>query len=346
VSGARRGAIVAGGVRGEAPLAALELARSAGWPVLADALSGLRCGPPDRANVVAHYDLLLRVQRFADEHRPDLVIRVGDTPTSKPLRAWLAGCEQVVLDPDRAWHEPTREAGTLVAAGPELLGALAAHAAAADGGWLESWQRADRTVLPALVATPDPFEPRVWGAAADAAPEDATLWVASSMPIRDVEAFLPSMAKRLRVLSNRGANGIDGMASSALGAALAGPGRTLLLTGDLALLHDLGGLMAARRLGAELTIVCANNGGGGIFDHLPVAASADPDAYERHIATPSGIELERVAALADLPHVLAASSADVEEAVRGGPALIEVRTDRARNLELHRDLRARVEAAL
>jgi 2-succinyl-5-enolpyruvyl-6-hydroxy-3-cyclohexene-1-carboxylate synthase len=346
VAGSRRGAIVAGSARGEAPLTVLDFARRAGWPVLADPLSGLRCGPPDRANVIAHYDLLLRVERFAGAQRPDLVIRVGDAPTSKPLRAWLAGAEQIVLDPDRAWHEPTREAGTIVPAGPELLAALAGEVTAADGGWLEAWQRADRLVLPELVATPDPFEPKVWAAAADAAPEGAVLWVASSMPVRDVEAYLPSMAKRLRVLANRGANGIDGTVSSAIGAAIGTGAPSILLTGDLALIHDVGGVMAARRLPAELTIVCANNGGGGIFDHLPVAASADPAAYEEHVITPSGVEIERVAALADMPYTRAESLDDLAAAIQRGPGLIEVPTDRATGLERHRDLRARVEAAL
>ena len=346
VRAARRGAIVAGSIRGEAPIAALELARLAGWPVLADPLSGLRCGPADRGNVVAHYDLLLRAEGFAEAHRPDLVIRVGDTPTSKPLRAWLAGAEQVVLDPDRAWHEPTREAGMIVAGGPELLPPLGESVAAAEADWVEGWQRADRAVLPELAQTPFPFEPRVWAAVADAAPADSVLWVASSMPIRDVEAYLPSMAKPLRVLANRGANGIDGMVSSALGAALGSGRPAFLLTGDLALLHDAGGAMASARLPAELTIVCANNGGGGIFDHLPVAGSADPDAYSEHILTPSGIEISRVADLAGMRYSRAESLDELTAAIGAGPGLVEVPTDRALNVATHRDLRARIAAAL
>jgi 2-succinyl-5-enolpyruvyl-6-hydroxy-3-cyclohexene-1-carboxylate synthase len=133
--------------------------------------------------------------------------------------------------------------------------------------------------------------------------------------------------------------------SSAAGAALACDGRTYLLTGDLALLHDVGGLIAARRLGAELTIVCVNNGGGGIFDFLPVAQAADAALYEEYIATPSGIDLERVAALADLPHTLAKTPDEVRAAV-AGPGLVEVRTDRATNVALHRDVYARVSEQL
>ena len=158
------------------------------------------------------------------------------------------------------------------------------------------------------------------------------------MPIRDVEAFLPSSRKPLRFLSNRGANGIDGTVSSAAGAALASGRPTLLLTGELALLHDVGGLLAARRAGAELSIVCANNGGGGIFDFLPVAGAANPELYEQHIATPAGVDLERVAAMADMPYRLVASAGEIG----AEPGLTEIRTDRAQNAAEHRALYARV----
>src|SRR5439155_23796657 len=119
-----------------------------------------------------------------------------------------------------------------------------------DQEWLGGWRTADDLVPPALEATPDPFEPKALAALVSAELDAATVWVASSMPIRDVETFFPRSAKRLRFLSNRGANGIDGTAASALGAALAGPDRVFLLTGELALVHDLGGLAALRRAGA------------------------------------------------------------------------------------------------
>ena len=153
-------------------------------------------------------------------------------------------------------------------------------------------------------------------------------------------------AKPLRVLANRGANGIDGTVSSAVGAALGSESRRVfVLLGDLALLHDIGGLVAARRLGVELTVVCVNNGGGGIFDFLPVAAHADPAAYEEHIATPIDVDLEAVASLAGLPYHQATKEREVRAAV-GAPGLVEVRTDRAANVELHRDLVRRLSAAI
>jgi 2-succinyl-5-enolpyruvyl-6-hydroxy-3-cyclohexene-1-carboxylate synthase len=328
---ARRGAVVAG--FGADPAAA-ELAERLRWPLLADATSGLRTG-----SAIAHYDVLLRSERFAIAQRPDFILRAGDLPTSKPLRAWLAGVEQWSVDPHDTWQDPTHEAGRTVAV-------LPAGGEPAEPGWLDAWRAADALVPPALDATPDPFEPKVWAAVAEAAPAGSLLWVASSMPIRDVEAFVPSGGKPLRFLSNRGANGIDGTIASAAGAALAHDGRTFVLIGDLALLHDLGGLLASRRLGADLTIVCANNGGGNIFDYLPVAGVAEREAYERHIVTPSGIELERVAALAEMDYAYAETPEEVGGAAQDCPILIEAPTDRERNVALHRDLVARVEAQL
>jgi 2-succinyl-5-enolpyruvyl-6-hydroxy-3-cyclohexene-1-carboxylate synthase len=348
IRGVARGAIVCGSVVGgevAEPVAAL--AAATGWPVLADPLSGLRCGPHDRSHVVAHYDVLLRSAEWAASMRPELVLRIGDTPTSKPLRAWLAAAPQLVVDPHAVWHEPTRVAETIVQAQPgplcaALAEALGGDGAAASSDWLAAWRRADELVTLALEDAPEPSEPRTWCAAVEAASDGDVIWVASSMPIRDVEAFVPSSGKPLRFMANRGANGIDGTVSSALGAALAGA-RVVLLTGELALLHDVGGLLAARRAGVELTIVCANNGGGGIFDFLPVAGSADASLYERHVATPSGFEdLSEVAALAGLQHVVASSVAEVSAAVAAGPSLIEVHTDRASNVAEHRDLYARV----
>jgi 2-succinyl-5-enolpyruvyl-6-hydroxy-3-cyclohexene-1-carboxylate synthase len=339
VQSVSNGAIVAGAGAGM-PEAVAALAAATGWPILADALSGLRCGTHDRSRVISHYDVLLRSEAWASAHQPDLVLRIGDTPTSKPLRAWLGESHQLVVDPHAVWNEPTRAAETIVQAAPGPLCAALADAlmgADPDQAWLADWRAADELVPTELEASPDDFEPRAWVAACEAAPEGATIWVASSMPIRDVETFVPSLPKPLRFLSNRGANGIDGTASSALGAALSGA-PVILLTGELALLHDLGGLLAARRAGVELSIVCANNGGGGIFDFLPVAEAADEELYREHVLTPSGLDLEAVAALAGMPYRLAASAADVT----AEPGLTEVRTDRAANVAGHRALFARV----
>jgi 2-succinyl-5-enolpyruvyl-6-hydroxy-3-cyclohexene-1-carboxylate synthase len=350
IAAAPRGAIVCGPTTDDIADPAARLAAEAGWPLLADATSGVRCGDHDRSCVVAHYDLLLRSEPFAAGHAPDLALRVGDTPTSKPLRAWLARAPQVVIDPHAAWHEPTREAETMLhaAAAPALdalATALEMRTSERDPGRLRSWREADATVAPALAAAPDPFEPKMLAALEPALPEDALVWVSSSMPVRDVESCFPQSAKPLRFLANRGANGIDGVVASAAGAALATGRPTFLLTGELALLHDLGGLLAAARAGIPLTIVCLNNGGGGIFDFLPVAEHAEAAAYEAHVATPSPVELERVAALAGLAHRPASTPDELRAAV-GEPGLVEVRTDRAANVREHRALAERVAAAI
>ncbi len=346
IAASPRGAIVCGPVAEDVAEPAARLAALTGWAILAEPTSGVRCGEHDRSHVVSHYDVGLRLA----QPPADLVLRVGDTPTSKPLRAWLAGVPQVLLDPDRAWHEPTRRAELVLDGSPAAtLNALAAALEAREhervDEWLDAWRAADRATEEALAAAPDPFEPRVWAALEPALPADAVVWLASSMPVRDVEAFFPSTPKPLRFLANRGANGIDGTPSSAAGAALATGRPAFLLTGELALLHDLGGLLAARRAGAELTVVCANNGGGGIFDFLPVAEHADAGLYEEHIATPAGVDLAQVAALGGLEHRLASTPDGVRAGVTT-PGLVEVRTDRAESVREHRALVERVGEAL
>jgi 2-succinyl-5-enolpyruvyl-6-hydroxy-3-cyclohexene-1-carboxylate synthase len=340
-----RGAIVCGATAEEVAGPVTRLAAEAGWPVLAEPTSGVRCGEHDRSHVVAHYDVILRAPELAAAHRADLVVRVGDTPTSKPLRAWLSAAPQVVLDAHAAWHEPTRAAETLLAAAAApacdaLAAALEMRSPERDPRWLARWREADARVPAALAAAPDPFEPKAYAALAPALPGGAIVWLGSSMPVRDVEGFFPSVATPIRFLANRGANGIDGVVSSAAGAALASRRPTFVLTGELGLLHDLGGLLAARRAGVELTIVCVNNGGGGIFDFLPVAEHAEASAYEEHIATPAGVDLADVAVLAGLPHRLAATPEQIRESVRE-PALVEVRTEREANVRLHREVSER-----
>jgi 2-succinyl-5-enolpyruvyl-6-hydroxy-3-cyclohexene-1-carboxylate synthase len=324
-----QGLIVCGPCHEDVAEAASQLAAEAGWPLLAEPTSGVRCGQHDRAHVIAHYDVLLRIEQFAGAHAPGLVLRVGDMPTSKALREFVAKTSQIVVDPHGAWHEPTRRAELVLHASAEhTLAALAAavemRSSDRDEEWVGRWREADAKVSPAVRDAPEVFEGRILAGLEPELPDEAVVWVSSSMPIRDAEAFFPQSPKRIRFLANRGANGIDGVVSSAMGAAVATGLPTWVLIGELALQHDAGGLLAARRAGVDLEIVCLNNGGGGIFDFLPVAEHADPTAYETHVATPSeGIDL---AAL--------------------WPGLREVRTDRRQNVRLHRELVERVAQSL
>lgn len=317
-----RGVVVCGPTSEGVAEPVVRFAERLGWPVLAEPTSGLRCGAHDRSRVIAHYDVLLRVPEFAESERPEVVVRVGDMPTSKSLRAWVAGAQQVVIDPHAVWHEPTRRADLILRSSvPPALDALDGERASDD--WVERWRDADAVVPAALAGSPALFEPKVLAELEPELPDEAVVWVSSSMPIRDVEAFFPQSHKALRFLANRGANGIDGVVSSALGAALATGHPTWLLTGELALLHDVGGLLGARRAGAALNIVCLDNGGGGIFDFLPLAGHADPSLFEEHIATPAGLDF---AALS--------------------PEITVVRTNRRENVRLHRELVERVAKTL
>ena len=264
------------------------MAGRAGWPVLADPLSGGRRG--DAA--VAHYDALLRDAAFVAAHRPDVVLRAGDLPTSKPMRAWLVGltdAEHVAFAPPSVWSDPDATLSRL------LHGRLEALPEAEDG-WLDAWRAADARVAQAFeeVLGDDLGEPQVARSLVATLPAGATLVVASSMPVRDVESFAPVRPDPPRVLSNRGANGIDGTVSTAYGVASVSDGPVVLLIGDVALLHDAGGLLAGRRLGLDLDIVLLNNDGGGIFEFLPVAG--EHDFFEEHVATPHGVDFAHLAA--------------------------------------------------
>jgi 2-succinyl-5-enolpyruvyl-6-hydroxy-3-cyclohexene-1-carboxylate synthase len=337
-----RGVIVAGGAeRGNgAGDAAASAAERLGWPLLADPLSGARHG----ATAIATYDLLLRDPVCARRLAPALVVRIGDLPTSKPLRAWLASLHdtpQLLLDPDGAWQDPAGAVSEVDPGDPvAALEALSTDTAAPeDAAWLSAWTDADRAAAGAiesgLADDGSLSEPLTARLLAQRLPAQATLVVASSMPIRDAELYFPAGTRGPRVLSNRGANGIDGTVSTAFGVAAATQGPVVLLIGDVALAHDLGGLIAARRLGLEVTVVVINNDGGGIFHFLPV--SGETDAFEEHVATPHGLDFANAAALYGMDHTRADTAADLAGAVTR-PGIVEVRTDRAENLALHRRL--------
>jgi 2-succinyl-5-enolpyruvyl-6-hydroxy-3-cyclohexene-1-carboxylate synthase len=336
VDGHPRGVIVAGRHERDPGLgdALAGLADSLALPLLADPLSGARRGPA----AVAHYDALLRDPEWTAAHAPDLVLRVGDLPTSKPLRAWLHGLDgalQIAFDAENAWQDPAGAVATIVGADPRIL---APEQPREDRGWLEEWRGADRATARAIaevLGAEGLSEPRVAAELGVRLPPDATLVVASSMPVRDVETFFPARDAPPRVLANRGANGIDGTVSTAFGVAASGA-RTVLLIGDVALAHDIGGLIAAGRLGLDLTIVLLHNDGGGIFHFLPVAQEGA--AFEEHIATPHGLDFAHAARLYGLKHELVRTPESFRAALdeAGGATIIEVRTDRATNVDLHR----------
>ncbi len=330
-------------------------AARAGIPLLADPLSGARRGPA----AIAHYDMLLRDRGFTDAHRPEFVIRVGDLPTSKPLRTWLAALgdvPQIAIDPNGGWQDPDSVVGMRIAAPFTALlkdggETDAPPAVITDPDWLSSWRAADETLANTFATTlaDELSEPLVAARVTEWLPPGGTLFVASSMPIRDVELLAPVSETAPRILSNRGTNGIDGTVSAGFGAAAAIDGPVVLLIGDVALAHDIGGLLAARRLVLSLTIVLLNNDGGGIFHFLPVRGQHD--AFDEHVATPHGLDFALAAALygcgyerpSDLDALHTAITTSIDSP---GTTIIEVRTDREANLALHRRMEQRALAAL
>jgi 2-succinyl-5-enolpyruvyl-6-hydroxy-3-cyclohexene-1-carboxylate synthase len=333
------------------PAAIVELAAAARAPVLADPTSGLRFGGPHGAVVVDSYDLIAR--DAPDSLLPDLVIRFGDMPTSKPLRAWLdgSGVDVIAVDPPGRWNEPSRRAGALIRADARAVaGGVAARIAAGDEEWPQRWRGAGdaaaRAVDEVLASEERPTEPAIHRTLAAALADGDQLMLASSMPIRDAEAFMRRSEASVRAFSNRGANGIDGLVSTACGLAIGGAAPTWLVLGDLALAHDLGGLAATRLVASPLRIVVIDNGGGGIFDFLPQAAQVEPERFERLFTTPSELDLERVAALFELPFAEVASLADLEALAKRDLVLARVRVERGGNVELHGRLAAAVAVAI
>jgi 2-succinyl-5-enolpyruvyl-6-hydroxy-3-cyclohexene-1-carboxylate synthase len=356
---ARRGVLVAGRHERNTSLgeAARAFCEAAGWPLLADPLSGARRG--DAA--VAHYDALLRDSSFAGDHTPDVVLRVGDLPVSKPLRTWLAGLAnvpQITLDPEGAWQDPASVLTHSLAVDPAAaLSASTSGIAKAEPDWLAGWRSADERAAEAILgvlAASGLSEPSVATELGVLLPQEATLFVASSMPVRDIETFWPVRPDPPRVLCNRGANGIDGTVSSAFGAAAAARDPVALLIGDVALAYDIGGLLAANRLDLKLTIVLLNNEGGGIFDFLPVSESSmarRDDLYTRHVATPTGLDFAQAATLYGLSHETAADVATFRAALERALAapyssIVEVRGERDANVKLHRSVWSAVSGSL
>jgi len=338
-----RGVIVAGREDAGLSPAIPDLAQAAGYPLLADPLSGARRG----ASAIANYDALLRDEAFARSHTPEVVIRVGDLPTSKALRGWLAGlrgARQIVVDPGGGWQDPASVVELVLRADPAAL----QPPPAAPAPWLQSWRTADARAAAAVERTlaDELSEPNVARTLACALHADATVFVAASMPVRDLEWFWPAREDSPRVLSNRGANGIDGTLSSALGVAAVATGPVVALIGDVAFAHDLSALLAASRLGVALTVVLINNAGAAVFDYLPIAR--ERDVYEHHIATAPGIDYERAAALYGLRYERPQSLAQLQTslAAPAGGTLIEVRTDRGAGVELHERVWAAVSAAV
>lgn len=340
-----RGLIVAG--RGvDDPSAVEALAAAAGWPVLADPRSGCR----SRSGSIAAFDAVLRHEDFAEFHRPDVVLHLGEPPASKVLAQWLAGLEatqvrvqavDAVTDPShRITHRVTAPVGEVCR---RLAGELRGGS---DRSWAERWSAVGaiaEQVLDRELAGEQLTEPSVARVLTDWA---GSLVVASSMPIRDVEWF-GSAEQRATVFSNRGANGIDGTIATACGIAGALGSPTGVLLGDVALLHDQSSLTALASRGLDLRIVVVDNDGGGIFSFLPQAGSLAHERFEQLFGTPHGTDVVALAQAHGLEACTVTTRTELSDwLMRPGPWLVRVGSTRDGNVEVHRRLNDAVVAAL
>ena len=340
-----RGVVIAGDGAAPAAAALVAFAEAAGWPLLAEPHSGARSG----ANAIACYHHLLGVDKFVRSHRPDVVVRVGRANTSRYMGA-IGAAEHVLIDPDGAWLDPGREVTQVVVADPSTtLASLAERVSPASPGWLASWVDADAAARAAIDDVLDTeahaSEPRTARDLAAALPDGGALVIGSSMPVRDLDMTMRARTG-IRVLGNRGASGIDGFVSTALGVARASNGPTWALTGDLSLLHDLGGLLMARP-DDRLVLVVANNDGGGIFSFLSQAEYPGP--FETVFGTPHGRDLGALVTAAGATHVRVELAADLTPAVHAagdGTHVVEVVTDRTENVAVHGRLQDAVAAAM
>jgi 2-succinyl-5-enolpyruvyl-6-hydroxy-3-cyclohexene-1-carboxylate synthase len=331
-----------------------DLARATGWPVIAEPSSGVRTDP---TTVLTHAPLLLSHAEVARWGTPDLVLRIGRTGLSRELAGVLtAQVPQLLLGAEGAWDDPERTIGERLVAD---VAATCATLSVALGlpttsAWGDRWRALDAAAAAAVAAVLDrddvPSEPRTARDVVAAVPSGTVLVVASSMPIRDVDRFAVPRPD-LRVLANRGASGIDGFVSTVLGVALASaPSPVVAITGDLSLLHDANGfLVAPDARQVDATFVVVDNDGGGIFSFLPQAAF--PGSFERVFGTPHGRELVDLARFHGLGYTEVSAAGQLPAAVTtaiatGGVQLVHVRTDRAANLQLHRELTAAVHAAV
>lgn len=324
-----------------------------GWPVLADALSPVRMHAAEAGHVVAHYDTILRSEVLAAALRPKQVICIGGWPTSKVLRTWLqqADPQTVVVTerPDNLDGLHLRTA--FIRCGLDSF-AASFRGRRRPGAYLKRWLGAERRAAQVLTRelnrAKELVEPALVPVLAKHLPASTTLFTASSMPVRDLEYFWPAGRGRQRLMFNRGANGIDGTLSTALGVAHGNRWPAVLLTGDLALLHDTNGFLSVPKFQGSLTIVLINNNGGGIFGHLPVAQFDPP--FEEFFATPQKVDFGRLCAAYGVEHRVVRSVAHLGRLLRRLPGrgvrVLEVRTDRKRDAAFRQALFARVAGLL
>ncbi|MCY4068918.1 MAG: 2-succinyl-5-enolpyruvyl-6-hydroxy-3-cyclohexene-1-carboxylic-acid synthase [Acidimicrobiaceae bacterium] len=344
----------------------------AGWPLIGEPVAQVRSDPARRGwrqkhskptGVISTADHLLADQALGEALRPDAAVLVGRTVTTKPVRLWLERAQPrhvVLIDPEDRWEQAVFRLTGNVAASVEALAGITRGEPPANreqpGGWLDTWRRLDRAARGALDSAIDSCPQMLSAQTArtlmGSLPAGSVVLAANSLPVRDLDAYVFNTGSVV-CSANRGAAGIDGLVSTALGIAAEDPARPVALyTGDLALLHDLSGLTAAARLGLHLLVVCADNNGGGIFSMLPVAERIPPQDFERLFRTPHDIELWDIDGFAGILAQQVSAPAQLSEAVRfcvemrsPGVDLLIVKIDRDADVAQRRQLASAAQQA-
>lgn len=356
VHGSEKGLIVCGPYLQQRDINAISML-SMEWnmPILADPLSGIRSGIHFKNNVIECYDAILRNSGIRRKLKPDFIIRFGATPVSKMYRFYLEEHHDViqfVVENHDGYREPYGNRTTFIYADADLLCTELIDVGMAIRGsmdWLHRWQRMNDIAKEILLKKESTLtEGTSVAEIIDHIPAESTLFVGNSMSIRDVDTFFMCTQKGINLQANRGANGIDGVVSSALGVAAAGKHVTLLI-GDLSFYHDLNGLLAAKHYQLDMTIVCVNNNGGGIFSFLPQAQ--DKKHFETLFATPLNIDFKHAVDMYGGTYRLPGNPDELAEALKTsyaqkGLTVIDVQTDRTENKKWHQEKWTLIESEL
>jgi len=340
--------------------AALKLSAATAWPVIGEPIAGTRRASGDSVGtVIANADHILRHTAVVEELRPDVVIQLGGTPTTKPLRLWLEAHrpEHVILiDPANRWNDPSFMVTRHVAADPVAGLTALAGSVRRESSWCDRWKELDliaARVIRNEIGRGPLLSALVTSVLAETVPAGTLVMASNSMPVRELDSFVPTEGPRIDFVGNRGASGIDGITSTALGLASQHDGPVVLYIGDLALLHDLGALFGAARCGLHLTVVCVDNNGGGIFASLPIASRGDEVDFETLFRTPHGLDLADFNGVGGVRIKEVTTETELAEALRSscehdtpGVDLVLVSVDPDADLAQHRAIADAVKVAV
>lgn len=344
-----KGLIVCGPQEDEATAEAIaKLADRWQIPVLADPLSQLRAGKHDKDVLIENYDSMFRDETLRNQLKPDFIIRFGAMPVSKYYDKFTSehqDARHIVVEPYEGFRQPTKQPTEIYYAHPVdfINGLLAITDWTGDQDWLTKWQQLNKKATNHIEQSN--VDQLTEGVAVreliKAMPTDSMLYVGNSMAVRDLDTFFMRTDKQITLLANRGVSGIEGLISSALGAAATTTKRVTLLIGDLAFYHDLNGLLIGKQYELDLTILLMNNNGGGIFSFLPQAN--EPKYFEKLFGTPLHIDFKHAITMYQGTYRLVDDVVQLKKELqesyqRNGTTVIEVRTDREENMRWHRQI--------